>query len=184
MYKRLKKSTVQLTSLLDLLFVMIFVSLMQQKATPTKEDPKPVPTPVAKATPKVEKVEKVEVTPTVVATPTYYSIQAKFNFYATQSNPSVPNGIYLMQGSYDMKTGKLQLGGVSWLQRPTNYDMVPLSGEINTNLETFVGRIEFQGCKQFTLQRLKKGNGSPISGEWKGTYDCTQGDTGLTLTID
>lgn len=178
MYKRLKKSTVQLTSLLDLLFVMIFVSLMQQKTAPTKEapTPAPVPTPVARATP--------EARPTVVATPTHYSIQAKFNFYATPSNPGIPKGIYLMQGSYDMKTGKLQLGGVSWLERPTNYDMVPLSGEINPNLETFVGRIEFQGCKKFTLQRVKKGSGSPISGEWKGTYDCTQGDTGLTLTID
>ncbi len=184
MYKRLKKSTVQLTSLLDLLFVMIFVSLMQQKAPTTEQKPTPAPTPVAKATPKVEVKDEPKVVPTVVATPTYYSIQAKFNFYATPSNQSVPNGIYLMQGSYDMKTGKLQLGGVSWLERPANYDMVPLSGEINTNLETFVGRIEFQGCKQFTLQRVKKGAGSPISGEWKGTYDCTQGDTGLTLTID
>ncbi len=178
MYKRLKKSTVQLTSLLDLLFVMIFVSLMQQKSATSEQAqaPTPVPTPVVQATP--------EVRPTVVSTPTYYSLQAKFNFYATPSNPGLPTGTYLMQGSYDMKTGRLQLGGVSWLERPTNYDMVPLSGEINPNLETFVGRIEFQGCKKFTLSRVKKGNGSPISGEWKGTYDCTQGETGLTLTID
>ena len=49
-YKRPKKSVVSLTSLLDLLFVMIFVSLIQQKAvvptntkaktkTPTKAKP-------------------------------------------------------------------------------------------------------------------------------------------------
>lgn len=182
MYKRIKKSTVQLTSLLDLLFVMIFVSLIQQKTV--TETPK-TQAPVVTATPAPVKEEvEVSATPAPVATPTYYSIQAKFNFYATNENPQLPSGTYLMQGSYDLKTGKLQLGGVSWIQRPPDYDMVPLSGEINGGLETFVGRIEFHGCEKFTLQRTKKGTGSPISGEWKGTYDCTQGATGLTLTID
>ena len=41
-YKRPKRQAVSLTSLLDLLFVMIFVSLIQQKAAaPTKEEPVP-----------------------------------------------------------------------------------------------------------------------------------------------
>jgi len=184
MYKRLKKSTVQLTSLLDLLFVMIFVSLIQQKtvtqAPETKAPPAPVPT--VAAAPSAAPTVAATVAP--IATPTHYSVQAKFKFYATSENPSLPTGIYLMQGSYDLDSGKLQLGGLSWIQRPPNYDMVPLSGIINGNLETFVGRIEFQGCEKFTLQRTKKGIGSPISGEWSGTYDCTQGATGLTLTID
>ena len=52
-YKKMKKTTVQLTSLLDLLFVMIFVSLIQNKTldvkvqTKTKE-PKPQTSPVVK----------------------------------------------------------------------------------------------------------------------------------------
>lgn len=180
MYKRIKKSTVQLTSLLDLLFVMIFVSLIQQKTV--TEIPKAETKPVAKV--EAKPVAAPEATPAPVATPMYYSIQAKFHFYATSENPHLPEGTYLMQGSYDLKTGKLQLGGLSWIQRPPDYDMVPLSGVINQGLETFVGRIEFHGCEKFTLQRKRKGSGSPISGEWVGTYDCTQGATGLTLTID
>ena len=178
-YKGPKKQAVQLTSLLDLLFVMIFVSLIQQKeVTPSKkeESKKPV---VAKATPKVK-------TPTPIkpVEKTFYTIRSSFNFYATNSNPNIPNGSYIMSGSYDKKTGDLKLGGVGWVKRPKHYDMVPLSGKIDSTQKFFRGRIEFQGCKEFILERKTKGaSSSPISGDWVGSYSCTQGSTGLTLTI-
>ena len=183
-YKKSKKQTVQLTSLLDLLFVMVFLSLVQQKEViPSKK------TPVAK-TKKVEtKVEPKPKPKKVVKTPpkpkkTFYTVRATFNFYATNSNPNVPNGKYLMQGSYDQKTGDLKLGGVAWIDRPAQYDMVPLSGNINKNEDTFTGRVEFIGCQKFTLTRKMDNQGSPIAGQWVGTYNCSQGDTGLTLTIE
>ena len=171
-YKKNKKTTVQLTSLLDLLFVMIFVSLIQQKeVSPVKvevETPKQV---VAKKPTPVKPEQKV------------FTINATFNFYGTNSNPNLPSGKYLMQGRYEKESGKLQLGGVAWLERPTNYDMVPLSGSLNRTEDTFLGRIEAVGCKKFTLSRKVKASGSPIAGEWVGTYDCAQGETGLTLSI-
>lgn len=168
-YRRLKKSTVQLTSLLDLLFVMIFVSLLQQK--PVVEPPK-VKTPakeqtVAKKAPVLKKIP----------------LEAQFYFYPEKTDPSIPSGKYLMQGSFDQKNGELKLGGVGWLERPNNYEMVPLSGIIGPSKQTFRGRIEFQTCKEFTLQRVSKEGSTEISGTWKGSYECAQGSTGLTLTI-
>ncbi len=166
-YRRPKKPVVSLTSLLDLLFVMIFVSLIQQKAVvPTKTKTK-------KKTPTKAKPVKVN-----------YSIDGLFYFYGTAQNPSIPTGSYNMSGKFNKKTGKLRLGGASWVNRPKNYDMVPLSGVIDKSFKMFTGKIEFQGCKKFTLRKTGKGSGrSPISGTWEGIYDCSQGMTGLTLTI-
>ncbi len=176
-YKRPKRQAVSLTSLLDLLFVMIFVSLIQEKAAPVpkKETPKPVKKVAAKV--------KVEA-PKVVKKKNLYSIQATFNFYGTGKNSSLPSGKYIMAGSYKTKDGTLALGGMAWIQRPPRYDMVPLSGRIDADSGLFKGRIEAVGCKEFTLSRKLKRSTNPISGEWVGTYSCSQGTTGLTLTIE
>lgn len=179
-YRRIRKQTVSLTSLLDLLFVMIFVSLIQQKEiVPSKEKvTKPKPTPkIAKP------VKKPIKKPAPAPVKAVHSIRATFNFYGTNSNPKIPNGSFLMSGQYTTKDGKLELGGMAWIKRPQNYDMVPLSGTIDPAKGIFKGRVEFIGCKEFTLTRKIKENRTPISGEWVGTYDCSQGATGLTLTI-
>lgn len=179
-YKKSKKQTVQLTSLLDLLFVMIFVSLIQQKEV-VKPTPKPVKKPVAKVTPKpkVKPITKTPPKPEKIV----HTINAEFNFYGSNSKPNIPSGKYAMQGSYNKKTGELRLGGIYWIQRPPQYDMVPLSGKVDANGDTFIGRVESIGCQKFTLSRKAKGSTTPISGQWVGTYNCSQGDTGLTLTI-
>lgn len=177
-YKGPKKQAVQLTSLLDLLFVMIFVSLIQQKeVTPAKEEKKVEKTPVV-----AQKIEKIQ-TPTPVEK-TLFTVRSTFNFYGTNNNPNIPNGSYIMSGSYDKTTGELKLGGVGWIKRPAHYDMVPLSGKIDSAENFFRGKIEFQGCEEFILERKTKGQKSPISGDWVGSYSCTQGATGLTLTIE
>lgn len=171
-FKNTRKTTVQLTSLLDLLFVMIFVSLLQQK----KVDPIPEAKPVKSV---VKESKTVPVKKQVL-----FSVSAQFNFYGTANNKALPAGSYKMQGRYDDKTGQLQLGGIAWVNRPENYDMVPLSGKINSAHDQFTGRVEFIGCKQFTLKKIKTKGKTPISGQWMGTYDCSQGLTGLTLDID
>ncbi len=176
-YKGPKKTQISLTSLLDLLFVMIFVSLLQQKAPST-------PIPVKAPKPIAEKKVESKPTPTPAPKPLVkIPVEAEFHFYATDANRNIPEGKYLMQGSYDQKDGSLRLGGVGWLQKPKNYDMVPLSGKIGPSHKTFRGRIEFQSCKEFTLTRTSTSNSSEVSGKWEGSYDCAQGATGLTLTI-
>ena len=169
-YKRPKRQAVSLTSLLDLLFVMIFVSLIQQKAAPPAKAKPVKEVKIAKSKPIKEK--------------TFFSIKATFNFYGTGGNAQLPSGKYIMAGSYKKKSGSLSLGGIAWIQRPPRYDMVPLSGKINPSTGVFRGRVEAVGCKEFTLSRKLKRSATPISGEWVGTYSCSQGQTGLTLTIE
>lgn len=165
-YKRPKRQAVSLTSLLDLLFVMIFVSLIQQKE-------------VTKDAPKV-----AEKKPTPVQKQTTFELKATFNFYGTKENPRLPSGKYIMGGTYKEKDQKLNLGGIAWIERPPQYDMVPLSGKIDASKGIFEGRVEAIGCKKFTLKRILQRDKTPISGEWVGTYSCSQGKTGLTLTIE
>lgn len=168
--RRYKRPVVQLTSLLDLLFVMIFVSLMQTKGTPPKAAESP------KVEPKVEAPKEVAPTGKI-------AVSATFNFFAPASNPGLPEGSYAMEGTFNQDTGFLQLGGVEWLNRPANYEMVPLKGTIDSAREVFTGNIEFPDCREFTLKRISKGSGSPIAGKWKGSYVCSQGETGLILTF-
>jgi hypothetical protein len=177
-YRRPRRTTIQLTSLLDLLFVMIFSSLLQN-SLPVKTKEKVKET--VKAPPVVKKAPK---TPDPPKPKKVYRLSAKFQFFAIAENPTLPDGTYLMQGSFNTKTRLLRLGGVSWEKRPENYDMVPLSGHIDESNQSFRGRIEFQGCQVFNLKRLTRVGSSPISGVWEGKYSCGQGPTGLKLTID
>ena len=168
-FKRTKKGAVQLTSLLDLLLVMIFVSLLQQKEVS--------PEPVKKVKTKVVKVVKQKPIQKKV-----YSVSAIFNFYSVQGQKFA--GKYLMEGIYNRESGNINLGSVKWLDKPPfDIGMVPLSGIMSKDQSSFTGRVEFTGCKKFSLKRVTVDKGSPIAGKWKGTYTCAQGQTGLTLTI-
>lgn len=173
--KGIKRPVVQLTSLLDLLFVMIFVSLLQTKSASAPNKNEAPPEPVAKK----ETAPVMEPAPVKKAV---IPVTAVFHFYATVRSPEVPTGTYSMRGSYNKESGEIELGGTAWINRPSGYDMVPLKGRIGNN-ETFTGRIEFQDCEQFTLRRTSRIPGSDIGGNWEGSYVCFQGETGLTLTI-
>lgn len=176
---RIKRPTVQLTSLLDLLFVMIFISLLQSKTvTGQSEKQAPTPAPVEVAVKKEEVVQ--EETPTQ---PTSFNLTAVFHFYPVSNNAAAATGTFAMAGTYDQDTGDLYLGGVSWIQRPENYDMVPLTGRVLGNENEFTGRVDFPSCQVFSLRRVSKTGTTPISGTWEGVYTCSQGETGLRLTI-
>lgn len=172
--KRIKRPTVQLTSLLDLLFVMIFISLLQSKELPETAPVESVPEVIA---------EREELKSEEPPAPVNYSLTAIFHFFAVPSNPSVESGSFAMAGTYDQSTGELYLGGVSWIQRPENYDMVPLTGRIFGSEQEFTGRVDFPTCQVFSLRRRSTSGSTPISGEWEGVYTCGQGETGLKLII-
>lgn len=174
---------VQLTSLLDLLFVMIFVSLLQTKTADVSAEIK-TETPKAAEAPTPEKAVPKKPQPTKPKPPRPIVISAVFQFYPTSSSPDIESGAYAMDGSFDPQSGELRLGGTSWITEiPNGYDMVPLKGKINANGTLFKGRIEFQDCKEFVLTRVSEIAGSPVAGKWEGSYTCGQGFTGLTLTI-
>ncbi len=170
-FKRAKKSSVQLTSLLDLLFVMIFVSLLQQKDITPIPPAKKAKVVKKKIKPKSAKSEKI-----------IHSLEAIFHFYSVQGQQY--SGKYQMEGTFNKKSGRLNLGSVKWIEKPPfDIVMVPLSGNVSKDLTSFTGKVEAKGCKEFNLKRTSIQAKGPVSGQWKGTYTCAQGSTGLTLTI-
>ena len=176
--RKRKKPTIQLTSLLDLLFIMIFISLLQTKEMPTATEREQETTQKV-----VEKPTEIEEAKESTESP-ILQITAIFHFHSTPENPEVPTGTFAMQGEFNSTDGTLSLGGVSWINRPSGYDMIPLHGVISQDQRELTGRIEFPGCEEFTLRRTSLiSSSSPISGSWEGVYRCTQGTTGLSLTI-
>ena len=57
--------------------------------------------------------------------------KAIFIFGPTYRNSSVPSGSFYMNGTYDKETSKIDLVGIEWIDRPTNYYMLDLSGIIS-----------------------------------------------------
>lgn len=183
MYRRIKKPVVQLTSLLDLLFVMIFVSLMQTKVV-SQEKKEVKPRPKTSTLKKMKVVKKTQIPPVPVKEkkPQKVFIKGIFSFYSSPSGPRIPEGSFRVEGSFNEETGQLMLSGTSWINRPPHYDMVPLRGRVSRDKRLFKGAIEFPGCKSFILKKTNADQSS-IIGDWVGEYDCSQGLTGLKVSI-
>ena len=99
-FKRSRKGAVSLTSLLDLLFVMIFVSLLQQKEiSPTQSDPVVTKTEVKI----VEKIIPEKVIPEKILS----NINSTFEFYSLSGTQF--RGKFSMEGLYNSETGNLNL---------------------------------------------------------------------------
>lgn len=91
-------------------------------------------------------------------------------------------GSYSMVGNRDGDT--LTLDGHEWLEEVPDFDMVGLRADLEgrDDTETLSGTVEGAGCTEFTAERTDT---APwYAGTWEGQYGCTQGLTGLTLTIE
>src|SRR5690606_5740163 len=97
---RRQKKVVELTALLDLLFMMVFISLAQSKQVPPK---------VETAEVKIEKTSEVKPSEPQGRV----AISAIFHFHAAAANPGIPEGKYRMEGTFNYDTGTLSLGGSS-----------------------------------------------------------------------
>jgi hypothetical protein len=107
-----------------------------------------------------------------------------FDFYPVTHNPGVPSGSFIVSGSYNAKRVSLSPG--KWLVAPAGYVTVGLSGVTPgfKGVNTFRGSVSGPGCTTFLLHRLAVAPDEPAAaGKWKGTYVCSQGLTGLILTI-
>jgi hypothetical protein len=150
-------------------FILIFASyLIMPTANAIEDKTLILPGPPGKSAP--AKVEKLEVS-------------AVFHFYKPHEDSNVPNGSYSMSGGYDPVTRLIEFKALSWIERPEGYEMVPLKGKISADGSEFTGKVEFEGCKEFTLVRTSRNGSAPLSGKWQGSYTCLQGETGLTLTV-
>jgi hypothetical protein len=111
-------------------------------------------------------------------------LTAFFDFYPVIANPGVPSGSFAMSGTYDADGVTLSPG--KWLVEPSGYETVGISGATpgSQGINTFRGSVSVSGCKTFLLHRLAVAPDEAATvGKWKGTYVCSQGATGLTLTI-
>jgi hypothetical protein len=80
-------------------------------------------------------------------------IEATFRFGPVPSNPDVPKGAYLMQGTVDRLTREVDLVGVKWIDRPPAFEMVDLHGRLSDLGVYLSGSIPFAGCTEFELIR-------------------------------
>jgi len=80
------------------------------------------------------------------------SLTATFNFYATQSNVSVPSGSFALTGSYSAKG--FQLTPDHWITMPAGYSMVGLTaGPPGKNGTALSGSVVGAGCTTFSVSR-------------------------------
>jgi hypothetical protein len=79
-------------------------------------------------------------------------LQALFYFHALPANPDVPDGCFLMQGSFDVATQVLSLTPTTWLLRPGGYVWVSLAGRLGPD-GVLAGDITGPGCSEFSLTR-------------------------------
>jgi hypothetical protein len=75
------------------------------------------------------------------------TISAVFDFSHT---PSGAAGSFRLHGSID-SSGNVRLRAGAWMQRPSGYETVGMSGRIRA--DAFTGRIDNPSCGGFTLRR-------------------------------
>jgi hypothetical protein len=107
------------------------------------------------------------------------TVGAAFEFEPSTDNPDVRKGEYSMTGN--LADGTLVLEPQEWLDQAEGYSMVGLQADVGGG-ETLEGTVVGDGCTTFSVERTST---DPwYVGAWQGKYGCTQGLTGLTLTIE
>lgn len=76
-------------------------------------------------------------------------VTALFDFHHVESGAS---GRYLMSGSYDADTRRVQLTPGAWIAQPRDYVSVGMSGEVAEDGSLFAGRMDHPRCGAFRLK--------------------------------
>lgn len=82
---------------------------------------------------------------------------AVFDFGPTPTNPTVPQGRYLMAGSYLEGSAQTSiiLGPDRWIAQPPGYVMVGLTANIDAAGRTLMGQIADPDCTVVSLVRVQ-----------------------------
>lgn len=113
-----------------------------------------------------------------------------FSFYPTAQNPGVPSGSYRFtaSGNADGRSFKATAG--KWIEQPKNYVTVNFSGALSGDGTVLSGQINNSSCRDFRVARVASGGSQAgllanagVVGEWRGTYTCEQGQTGMMLSF-
>lgn len=79
------------------------------------------------------------------------TVQATLEFYAVAGNPSVPDGSYVLTGTYSQPNG-LVLIPDHWINQPDGYVMVGLSGPPPSG-SSMHGTVQDPSCSTFSVTR-------------------------------
>lgn len=80
-------------------------------------------------------------------------VDALFHFGRLPSNPGVPEGCFLMTGTFDPPTGRLTLIPTRWLLHPYTFVTVELDGALDPSGSQISGTVAGPGCTTFELSR-------------------------------
>jgi hypothetical protein len=79
------------------------------------------------------------------------TVRATLDFYAVASNPDVPDGSYVLTGTYSQSKG-LVLVPDHWISQPDGYVMVGLSGPPPSG-SSMHGTVQDPSCSTFSVTR-------------------------------
>jgi hypothetical protein len=98
------------------------------------------------------------------------AFEGEFAFHALPENPDVPTGRFAVQGALDIASDRVTIDGLRWLEQPSGYQMVNLSGTLSADGRTIAGTVEFTGCGDFrvTLEGKQGVPGRSKADEGKG----------------
>ena len=83
-------------------------------------------------------------------------VKALAHFFAAPENPDVPEGCFMLGGTFNLTSGDLDLGAERWVIQPTNYRMIDLVGAVDRDGGQLRGRVLGpKGCTSFALTRAK-----------------------------
>jgi predicted aspartyl protease len=80
--------------------------------------------------------------------------RAIFQFGPTLSNPTIPSGSFVLEGTFQTEGGVIDLHPIKWVTQPYGYTMVGLTGRSNDGGNTFLGSVvNGTGCSNFAIHR-------------------------------
>ncbi len=81
-------------------------------------------------------------------------VRALFHFYPDASEPSVPEGCFEMDGTYDSLSGHIEFRAGNWILRPDGYVTVDLTGEVSAGGGAMSGSVIGPSCDRFSLRHV------------------------------
>jgi S-layer homology domain. len=76
--------------------------------------------------------------------------EATFDFYSVPDNPKVPKGQFIADVTYNNATREILITGKRWVERPSGYQLVNLSGIYEKGV--FTGTVSRIGTKGFNFE--------------------------------
>lgn len=81
------------------------------------------------------------------------TLSGEFAFFAVAGNPGVPDGRFVVDVSFSPGSGHVEFKAVEWIERPNDYLMVDLAGQLSEDGRRIDGKVQYSGCADFHVAR-------------------------------